>query len=147
MRLIDADALIERINREAGLFLEAKAIGKGRPRFYGGHAVTPQATRDYERMIAEEYRKQSGADFGDRPVAVLIVVGYAMPKSWSKKKREEMRDRPHTQKPDADNIAKAILDGLQQGGAFEDDSRVARLSVSKRYSDTNYIEIYIRELR
>lgn len=28
--------------------------GKGRPRFYRGHAVTPKATREYEGMIMQQ---------------------------------------------------------------------------------------------
>lgn len=129
----------------ADLFIEAKAIGKGRPRFYGGHAVTPQATRDYERMIGREYARQCGQDFGAAPLDVAIMVTYTMPKSWTKSKRAEKMKQPHTQKPDADNIAKAILDGLQQGGAYEDDCQIASLRVYKKWSDRDTIRVSMRE--
>jgi Holliday junction resolvase RusA-like endonuclease len=35
-----------------------------------------------------------------------------MPKSWSKKKRAEFNGRPHQQKPDIDNLEKALFDSL-----------------------------------
>lgn len=42
-----------------------------------------------------------------------------MPKSWSKKKRNELNGQPHTQRPDLDNLIKAFKDAL-----CEDDSHV-----------------------
>jgi Holliday junction resolvase RusA-like endonuclease len=42
-----------------------------------------------------------------------------MPKSWSKKKRNELNGKPHTQRPDLDNLIKAFKDAL-----CEDDSHV-----------------------
>src|SRR5690554_3514466 len=42
-----------------------------------------------------------------------------MPKSWSKKKRDAMRGAPHQQRPDKDNLEKALLDAI-----FEEDARI-----------------------
>lgn len=42
-----------------------------------------------------------------------------MPRSWPPKKRAEMNGRPHQQKPDLDNLEKALLDAV-----FEEDCRV-----------------------
>jgi Holliday junction resolvase RusA-like endonuclease len=44
-----------------------------------------------------------------------------------------MEGAPHIKKPDADNVAKAVLDALN-GLAFEDDSRIYVLNVAKRYT-------------
>lgn len=41
-----------------------------------------------------------------------ITFRLPMPKSWSKKKRQEMNGKPHQQKPDADNLGKAIMDAV-----------------------------------
>lgn len=41
----------------------------------------------------------------------------------------------HTGKPDADNLAKAVLDAMTQDGWWTDDALVVRLGVSKRYTD------------
>jgi Holliday junction resolvase RusA-like endonuclease len=57
-----------------------------------------------------------------------------MPKSWSKKKREQMHGKPHQQKPDVDNFAKAVLDAL-----FEDDSHIHDIRVSKIWGHTGAI--------
>ena len=35
-----------------------------------------------------------------------------MPTSWSEKKRVEMDGKPHTQRPDLDNLIKAFKDAL-----------------------------------
>ena len=42
-----------------------------------------------------------------------------MPKSWSKLKKSRMDGQPHQQKPDVDNLTKALLDAL-----YKDDSKV-----------------------
>lgn len=35
-----------------------------------------------------------------------------MPKSWSKKKKEEMNGKPHKNKPDLDNLIKGVKDAV-----------------------------------
>lgn len=47
-----------------------------------------------------------------------------MPSSWSKKKKDIMRNKPHKQKPDLDNLIKAYQDSL-----LKDDSRVWKYGV------------------
>jgi Holliday junction resolvase RusA-like endonuclease len=42
-----------------------------------------------------------------------------MPKSWSKRKKATMAKCPHTQKPDLDNLLKALLDAC-----YDDDACV-----------------------
>ena len=42
----------------------------------------------------------------------------------------------HTAKPDADNLAKAVMDALTNlGGIWHDDAQVAQLTVEKRYTN------------
>lgn len=50
-----------------------------------------------------------------------------------------------TKKPDADNIAKAVLDGLN-GVAFVDDSQVVALMVKKTYGLTPKVKVRIKEI-
>ena len=59
-----------------------------------------------------------------------------MPQSWSNKKRDEMRHKPHQQKPDIDNLIKAVLDAL-----LEDDCAVWMVEACKVWSDKGGIEI------
>ena len=42
----------------------------------------------------------------------IIIFGLPMPKSWSKKKRDDMIGKPRQQRPDKDNLEKALLDAV-----------------------------------
>jgi Holliday junction resolvase RusA-like endonuclease len=53
-----------------------------------------------------------------------------LPKSWTKKKKEEMAGSIHRQKPDRDNIDKGILDAL-----FKEDSGIACGYLEKIWDD------------
>jgi len=63
-----------------------------------------------------EIRRQ-GVELGESGVHTTFIL--PMPKSWSKKKKDEMDGKPHTQIPDIDNLAKALLDAI-----FDDDSHI-----------------------
>lgn len=41
-----------------------------------------------------------------------IIFHLPMPASWSKKKRAEHDGKPHTQRPDLDNLLKAVMDAV-----------------------------------
>lgn len=60
-----------------------------------------------------------------------------MPNSWSDKKKNQMNNAPHQQKPDKDNIEKGILDAL-----LDDDSKVWDGRVTKRWGRSGKIIIY-----
>ena len=68
------------------------------------------------------------------PVFVGIHVWFAMPASWSKKKRSAHAGQYHAQKPDADNVTKAVLDALTDCGAWVDDAQVAFCQLIKRWT-------------
>lgn len=78
-------------------------------------------------------------------LGVNIYFYMPIPKSFSKKKQASLAETWHVKRPDADNLAKAVLDSIG-GYAFKDDSQVAQLFVTKRYSFTPRIEISIKEL-
>ena len=85
---------------------------------------------EYKRRIAE-YTDDWPVFVG--PLNVVIELAFPMPQSWSYKKQAAMREAWHTQKPDVDNVAKAILDALKD--RWRDDTQVARLTVDKRWTD------------
>ncbi|MBH2937751.1 RusA family crossover junction endodeoxyribonuclease [Serratia marcescens] len=62
-----------------------------------------------------------------------------MPPSWSKKKRAEMVGKPHQQKPDADNLLKALMDAI-----YSEDCAVWDVRVTKRWGNAG--EIIIKEI-
>ncbi|WP_316506275.1 RusA family crossover junction endodeoxyribonuclease [Klebsiella grimontii] len=59
-----------------------------------------------------------------------------MPQSWSQKKRAAMNNKPHQQKPDTDNMIKALMDAL-----FEDDAHIWDFRVTKLWGVTGQILI------
>lgn len=65
-----------------------------------------------------------------------VVFIIPMPASWSAKKRQAMNGKPHQQKPDKDNLEKALLDAL-----FEDDSHIWDSLVSKIWGEEGAIVI------
>lgn len=115
---------------------------KRRPRFTRtGRVYVDQRTAKEEAAIREAYR----GPYHTGPVGVEIDVyprlATGTPKSVSSK--------PMTQKPDADNIAKVVLDGLQ-GKAFGDDKQVTRVTVTKhdkRRIPSDYTVVTVYETR
>lgn len=70
-----------------------------------------------------------------------IVFNMPMPASWSKKKKAEMIGRPHQQRPDVDNLGKAIFDAV-----LPDDSGVWDIRMTKVWAETGSIEITAAEM-
>lgn len=120
--------------------------GKGRPRLgRSGHAYTPHDTAVYENLVKvcfkEKYPKHVPLD-PDAEVRAEIIAFYSIPKSASKKKRNDMLmgfARPK-KKPDCDNIGKIICDALN-GIVYHDDSQVVDLEIRKYYSDEPKVKI------
>jgi Holliday junction resolvase RusA-like endonuclease len=65
-----------------------------------------------------------------------IVFQLPMTESWSKKKKKLMLGKPHTQKPDNDNMLKAFQDCLT-----DDDSGIWKVTMEKRWGETGKIII------
>ena len=127
--------------------------GKGRPRFtarYGrAYVHTPEKTVIYENHIKAEYARQcKGQRFADdSQLAMRIAAYYAIPKSTSNKRRQQMLAgiiRP-TKKPDADNVLKAIADALN-GLAYRDDAQIIAAVIEKHYSEEPKVEIEINNV-
>lgn len=130
--------------------IEGKPVGKGRPRFKRmGNFVqtyTPTATAEYEKLVRIRFQNAGGA-ITDKPVRVEIVAFFAPPKSTKKKDKAEMLMNKilPTKKPDCDNIAKIILDALNQI-AYKDDSQVIELIVKKRFAAETRVYVHIEEI-
>ena len=118
--------------------------GKERPRVVYGRAYTPTKTREAEEAIQWAYRTQvHEPPYEARvPLNVWVQAVFTVPKSDSraaKADKLEGRVRP-CRKPDADNIAKLILDALN-GLAWYDDAQITGLSVTKRYGETECMRV------
>ena len=126
-------------------------VAKGRPRFAkrGNYiqTYTPVKTKTYEdevRLLATK-AKGSGSPL-EGSVSVFIYISFSVPQSYSKRKREACLsgEEKHTKKPDLDNVAKAIIDGMN-GVIFKDDSQITSLHVTKVYGEVGKVEVLVKE--
>ena len=77
------------------------------------------------------------------PPALGFIFGIPMPKSWSNKKREAHRRMIHQQKPDLDNLIKAVKDSIAYKSAQDDAHVGTYLYAQKMWVDEGYIELHI----
>lgn len=123
--------------------------GKGRPRIgkVGQHArmFTPAKTAAYEGLVAHAAQHaMAGAPLLDSAVGCNVFIDCPVPASWSgKKQRAALAGEvlPKS-KPDADNVVKAIFDGLN-GVLWRDDVLVVDLRVRKRYAATPCVRVEV----
>lgn len=65
-----------------------------------------------------------------------VIFTMPMAKSWSKKKKAEMNRQLHDQRPDKDNLEKALMDAI-----LKEDCKIADTRVTKIWGDTGSITI------
>lgn len=124
-----------------------KPMGKGRPRLGKYCTYTPTKTANYETLVKyifsnkfKNFKPMEGI------VKAKIIAEFSVPKSYSKKKKNELlATGSYTKKPDCDNIAKIILDSLN-GLAYKDDSQIAELLVIKKYSEQDRVIVELEEI-
>ena len=125
--------------------IDGVPVAKGRPRVCKNHTYTPQRTKDYESLIEQSWCIKYGNLMpSDKPIKAYIKFYMPIPKSISKKKAAELVGKPHTKKPDTDNLIKSILDGLN-GLAFNDDSQVYFPIAKKVYGDKPKAVVWLSE--
>jgi len=121
-------------------------VAKGRPRYTKrGIAYTPQKTSNYENLVKLSYLEIPREKYlNGEQLQAEIIAFFSIPKSKPKKLQLKMLSGEvrHTKRPDLDNIAKSVLDSLN-GIAYNDDSQIVTLSVSKYYSLEPRTEIRI----
>jgi len=89
-----------------------------------------------------------GLDLGKCPVGVILNFEFERPKSHYGSRKgvkyiKESSPEWHTQKPDLDNLAKAVLDAVGDAGAWHDDAQVTYLKVTKEWSMTGGVDMMI----
>ena len=120
---------------------------KDRPRFTRqGRAYNTNGTIEGEARVRFAFSYPSPQmNPIESACKVVINAYYTPPKSWSQKKALSQLGQYKITKPDADNVIKAILDGLN-GLAYKDDNLVAVVECCKRYAIEDYTEVEIIEL-
>ena len=99
-----------------------------RPRFFSGRAVsTPDAlTRAWKDKVAQGCLELDKLPKGG---AWRVEMMFRMPT-----KDATRHGYPHTQTPDSDNLAKLVLDAMQDAGLLPNDSAVSQLEIFKTWS-------------
>lgn len=78
--------------------------------------------------------KKAGWELGSELRVEFII---AMPDSWSKKKKTAMLGQPHQQRPDIDNLCKAVMDAFGT-----EDGHVHSLTATKKWGERGMITIH-----
>jgi len=123
------------LNRGASsfsLWFDVEPRGQERVRFTRtGRAYTPAKTRKITEQIRQKWEALGSPEVETEWFSVRIVAVILPPKN---------QQHPLPPRPDADNIAKLVMDALQ-GHAFPNDSRCWQLSVAKRYGEKQGISV------
>lgn len=88
------------------------------------------------RAFADELRLRAGTSRKGWKDALSFRFVLPMPLSWSELKRRAHDGQAHRQKPDIDNLVKAVLDAL-----MAEDAGVWRIAAEKRWGRAGAIEI------
>jgi len=128
--------------RSFRLIVPGEAVPKGRPRavrrgaFIAMH--TPQKTERYEHLVKLAAQAEN-APMLEGPIQAQMAFHFCRPKSAPKWKA--WKDT----RPDVENLAKAVMDGLN-GIAYRDDGQIVRLFCEKAYAGRSEVAIELTEL-
>ena len=123
-----------------------------RPRAFSRGGVArvydPATAEGWKSLIATEARKVRPSEPLPGPLTLEVQFTLPRPKSHYTSKgalREAHNSAYHTQKPDLDNLAKAVMDAMTVIGFWRDDAEIQRLTLLKWWSsDTMPAGAYIR---
>ncbi len=129
---------------------EPKAQGRPRASITIGRALMydPKPSRDFKRDIKAVAQAHVPDQLITGPLVMEVKIYRPIPKSFSKKKREQAltgKLRPTT-RPDLKNYIAGVEDALEKV-IYENDSQIIEYGdTGKWYGDPPRIEISIREL-
>jgi len=96
---------------------------------------------DKARPVVKRYRKYCDdlrllAQTWELPDVFAITFVMPMPKSWSKKRRNDMDGRPQKSTPDLDNLLKGFTDALR-----EQDKEIHQVLARKIWGETGEVRV------
>ncbi|MEZ0482635.1 RusA family crossover junction endodeoxyribonuclease [Planococcus sp. SSTMD024] len=126
-------------------------VAQGRPRAgksFTGKTVLydPAKSRDfkqYVKLIASQHKPQ---ELIQGPIHLELTFYQPTPKKYQTRPKQELIAAGlllPTTKPDVDNLAKGVKDGLSKI-IWQDDSQVVSMTVKKLYSITPRVDVLIR---
>ena len=112
-----------------------------RPRFVKGRVIAC-ADANAKRWIAsvEEVARQAQPFSGELGSALSVILVFRFPT-----KDKTRHGKPHTFRPDADNMAKLILDCMMRAGLTGDDSTVSSLCIRKTWAIDAGVDVLVLE--
>jgi len=138
------------------IILPGEPHAQGRPRFrnMGKFVATydPPESRNWKATAQQHFvtAMREAAEAGPLlgPVEVTIRAVFTCPKT-DYRKNNPRGQRPHAKRPDAENVAKAVLDA-GTGVLYADDSQVSSLRIEKvigAQGEAPRVEVTVRELQ
>lgn len=131
--------------------IEGEPRGKGRPRFRNTgkfvQTYTDAKTKNYESLVMDAASNAMGTTEPlETPVSVYLYIRLPIPKSYPKKRQEACLSGSElpSKKPDIDNIAKSVCDGMN-GIVFKDDCQIVQINAKKVYSSVAGVDVMVRE--
>lgn len=112
------------------MFVPIRPMGKPRMTQRDRWAQRPAVMR-YRDFCDDLRMKYANA----LPEVLMMEFHIGMPDSWSKKKKAAHVGQPHRQKPDIDNLSKAVMDALAK-----EDSYIYVLHAEKYWAEEPGIE-------
>lgn len=129
--------------------VQGEPVPQPRPRvstrggFARAYVPAKHPVHAYRQKIAAEATK-AGLEPQSEPVEVIVEAVFVRPKSHMTKKGVKPT-APKLPRPDVDNIAKAILDSLQD--VMGDDTNVRLLTIEKKYGHSPQTTVTIEGTR
>lgn len=103
----------------------------------------PEWAPAYKEALAVNARN-AGVRPSDESVLIMLAAHFELPK-YRHQKTRKVPESWHCKKPDVDNIAKMVMDGLQ-GVAYTDDSRACALhceKVERAQGEDPFLEVWV----
>lgn len=139
------------VPRGKGRAKSSSRIGRdprtGAARVFTRH-YTPEATAAYESLVKlAAARAMAGRPPYTGAIRMDMEIVLPIPQSWSgvRKRRAAAGEIAPTVKPDADNVEKAVKDGLN-GVVYCDDTQVVQDSKRKIYGTVPGVTVVVSEL-
>lgn len=79
-------------------------------------------------------------------LSVFLELGVSIPKSYSKRERDDALGGLVVPSGDIDNHVKSVLDAMTEAGVWVDDRQVGMLTARKRYAASDYVRVRVELL-
>ena len=122
--------------RTATIYAQGDPAPQPRPRMTRtGRAYNPPTADAWKACVRAAWSLSGEEAFGDGALRLRLEFVLSRPKGQWTTKGDLRTAAPatHRSKPDVDNLAKAVMDALENAGAFANDCAVQDLRTSKRY--------------